>query len=157
MHVHVPVGDAIDVVAGKSHSCALINGGNVKCWGGNDKGQLGNGNRSLSTTPVSVFGLSGVSEISAGQHSTCARLSNGTAKCWGLASSGRLGNDNDTINQLTPVSVIGLTGISQITSFDAHSCAVFNGNAIKCWGNNSYGQLGTTDIYNRLTPVQAGE
>ena len=145
------------VVAGNNHSCALISGGSVKCWGGNGNGQLGDGTTASKSTPVSVSGLSGVSEISAGYDTTCARLSDGIAKCWGRAKYGRLGNDNDTTNQLTPVSVSGLTGVSQISSFDAHSCAVIGGNAVKCWGYNAYGQLGTTDKYNRLTPIQAGE
>ena len=139
------------------HSCALISGGTVKCWGDNDMGQLGDGTITAKSTPVSVSGLSGVSEISAGYDTTCARLSDGTAKCWGRAKYGRLGNDNDTTNQLTPVSVSGLTGVSQISSFDAHSCAVIGGNAVKCWGSNDKGQLGSTDTYDRLKPIQAGE
>ena len=145
------------VVAGHHHSCALISGGSVKCWGGNGKGQLGDGTTASKSTPVSVSGLSGVSEISVGYDTTCARLSDGTAKCWGSAKYGRLGNDNDTTNQSAPVSVSGLTGVSQISSFDAHSCAIVSGNVIKCWGYNAYGQLGTTDKYDRLTPIQAGE
>ena len=109
------------------------------------------------TTPVSVSGLSGVSELAAGSDVTCARLSDGTAKCWGLASNGRLGNNNDSTNQLTPVSVSSLTGATQISSSSQSTCAVISGNAVKCWGKNDYGQLGSTDKFDRLTPIQAGE
>jgi alpha-tubulin suppressor-like RCC1 family protein len=39
------------------HSLALKNDGTVWAWGYNDVGQLGNGNRTFSTTPVQVTGL----------------------------------------------------------------------------------------------------
>ena len=151
------ISNATDVVAGNYHSCALISGGSVKCWGANSNGALGDGTTTMRTSPVSVSGLSGVSELAAGSDFTCARLSDGTAKCWGLASNGRLGNDNDTTNQLTPVSVSGLTGASQISAKNMSTCAVISGNAVKCWGRNDKGQLGSTDTYDRLTPIQAGE
>jgi len=106
---------------------------------------------------VSVSGLSGVSELTAGIDFTCARLSDGTAKCWGRAQYGRLGNDNDTTDQLTPVSVSGLTGATKISSRGRSACAIVGGNAVMCWGRNDVGQLGSTDTYDRLTPIQAGE
>ena len=149
--------NATDITAGEGHSCALISGGTVKCWGVNRYGGLGDNTKRIRSTPVSVSGLSGVSEVTAGSDFTCARLSDGTAKCWGIASYGRLGNDNDTTNQLTPVSVSGLTGASQISAKNMSTCAVISGNAVKCWGRNDKGQLGSTDTYDRLTPIQAGE
>ena len=144
-------------MAGNYHSCALISGGSVKCWGSNSNGTLGDGTTTMRTSPVSVSGLSGVSELAAGSDFTCARLSDGTAKCWGLASNGRLGNNNDSTNQLTPVSVSGLTGATQISAKNMSTCAVISGDAVKCWGRNDKGQLGSTDTYDRLTPIQAGE
>jgi alpha-tubulin suppressor-like RCC1 family protein len=148
-----------DITTGKSHSCALINDGTVKCWGDNDNGELGdNTTRRLRSTPISVSGLSGVSEVTAGNGFTCARLSDGTAKCWGsygpfLSPEG----ERDFTKRLTPVSVSDLTGASQISSMGGQTCAVISGNAVKCWGWNDHGKLGSTDTYPRLTPVQAGE
>jgi hypothetical protein len=47
----------IAIGAGRSHSCALLQGGLVKCWGSNEYGQLGNGGPAQgSTTPVRVKG-----------------------------------------------------------------------------------------------------
>ena len=145
------------IVTSRIHSCALISGGSVKCWGVNSNGSLGDGTTTSRTTPMSVSGLSGVSELAAGSDVTCARLSDGTAKCWGLASNGRLGNNNDSTNQLTPVSVSGLTWATQISSRSQSTCAVISGNAVKCWGRNDKGQLGSTETYDRQTPIQAGE
>ena len=65
---------------------------------------------------MAVSGLSGVSELSAAINVTCARLSDGTVKCWGKADSGKLGNGDDTTDRHTPVSVSGLTGVTQIST-----------------------------------------
>ena len=95
------ISNATQIEAGYQHSCALISGGTVKCWGDNQYGELGDNSNTTRGTPVSVSGLSGVSEVTAGSDFTCARLADGTAKCWGIASYGRLGNNNDTTNKIT--------------------------------------------------------
>ena len=69
------------------HSCALFEGGAVKCWGFNENGevmpsfvflycicdffQIGDGSYSKQNTPVAVLGLgSGVTELSLGEVSS---------------------------------------------------------------------------------------
>ncbi|MFN8491195.1 MAG: hypothetical protein U0350_26600 [Caldilineaceae bacterium] len=149
------LGSGVSMVAtGNFHSCALLKTGSVKCWGDNAFGQLGNGNPTAQTTPVSVTGLSGqISAIATGGNYTCALTSAGGVQCWGNNDGGQLGNGNH-LAQTHPVAVGGLqSGVRSLALDNHHSCVLMNTGGVKCWGSNDWGQLGNGSSTEQLTPI----
>ena len=98
--------------------------------------------------------------ISAGRNHTCALLSSGAVKCWGNNYDGQLGlgDTNDRGGGANEMGVnllavdLGLADGVTVTAISAdvyHTCALLSSGAVKCWGNNSDGQLGLGDTNKR--------
>jgi alpha-tubulin suppressor-like RCC1 family protein len=154
------------------HTCAVLTGGGIVCWGYGHHGEMGNGTTTnRNTDPVAVSNIDTATQVSVGEYRACARLADGSALCWGYNGSGQLG-DGSTTQRLTPVAVLGvggsgnLSGIVSVTAGgeysqlnptgdDAHTCALFSDGSVACWGDNTFGQLGDGSTTERHTPVVA--
>jgi alpha-tubulin suppressor-like RCC1 family protein len=147
--VAVHVGLRFDqLAAGRDHTCGLTLGG-LYCWGRNDRGQLGVGDRSDRLVPVRVPGT--WTMVATGAEHTCALDPGGQASCWGRGSDGRIGQSS-TADALSPVPVTGGHAFDHLALGDAYACGR-QGLSIRCWGANGSGQLGDGSQVGRNTPV----
>ena len=154
--------------AGGTHTCAVFPSGALKCWGNNTYGQLGQGDQTArgddpgelgDALPVIPLGNGrAVAAVSAAYEHTCAILDTGAVKCWGAGGNGRLGlGDSDNRGELPgemgaalPAVDLGTGRIAvEISAGQSHTCAILDDGGVKCWGANSYGQLGLGDTQDR--------
>jgi alpha-tubulin suppressor-like RCC1 family protein len=145
---------AIGVAAGAAHSCAILSGGTVQCWGLNTSGQLGDGTTGGSTTPVAVVGLSNVTQIVARDRRTYALLADGTVRSWGDGCDGRLGVPVTYCGAHDTPLTINISGVRALTAGYDATCALKTDGSVWCWGPNWYGQLGNATYSSQDRPVQ---
>ncbi len=147
------------IAAGGFHTCALLDDGNVRCWGFGGTGRLGYGKiADIGRTPDATPETAGpvylgpgrtATAITAGFGHTCAVLDNRTVLCWGFPGEGRLGygnlnpiGDDELPGMVAPVDLgSGRTALA-IDAGREHTCALLDAGAVRCWGFNGFGQLG---------------
>jgi fibronectin type 3 domain-containing protein len=122
----LPVGIGAGEGAGTPASCAVMNDGTLKCWGGNP----GDGSP-FSATPVTVPGITAATAVSIADEHTCA-IDGGAVKCWGAGTFGQLGQGANA-SSTTPVQAVGLTAATAIAAGNDFTCAIEN-QAVWCWG-----------------------
>ncbi len=142
-------GAATRISAGGYQACAITPSKRLKCWGNNSFGQLGIGSDATDQlTPVRVPGLENVKFVDVGDYETCAILRGGRLKCWGDNGSGAVG-DGTTTERREPTQVKGLTsGVVGVSVGTYHTCARLKSGRVKCWGSNTYGQIGNGTVGN---------
>lgn len=91
---------AKSIVATANNTCAILDTGNVVCWGSGESGENGVGNTNTIGDAVNEMGdnlvvvdLNGARalSISSALNHVCALLENNSVKCWGNNFWGQLG------------------------------------------------------------------
>eukprot|EP01083_Nonionella_stella_P156177 505381_1 len=157
--------NVIQIAIGEDHSCALSADNTVKCWGRNNFGQLGIGDTLTRGDSVGDMGnnLAPVQlgfdtiQITTGAFHSCALSNNNDVKCWGKNTGGQLGA-GDTLNRgdgaipmlsLIPIALGSAFGPPMhIEAGYSHVCAVSMFDKVKCWGGNTFGELGLEHTIN---------
>ena len=141
--VPVALGFPVRAVApGLAHTCVVSESvGEVWCWGDNARSQLGHAGSGPS--PARVPLPMAAVDIAARSANTCALLADGSVACWGSNDRGQLGSGGTVgVDSLAPVPVPGLSGVVEVDVGTDFVCVrVEPGGAIRCWGDNSGGQL----------------
>ncbi len=106
-----------------------------------------------ATEPLSISSLASGSSA----NHTCALLNDATVRCWGYNSDGQLGledtasrgDDPNEMGFFLPPVDVGQGTVSKVVVNAANSCVLTTGGLIRCWGSNTFGQLGIGDTFNR--------
>ena len=170
----LPAGGVTAIAAGARHSLAIRCDGAVVAWGRNTSGELGDGLKTNSSTPVLVKGLgpgSGVIAVDgnappisvtspSGFGHSVALKSNGAVFGWGNNASGEVGNGTLTTPVLKPVPVTGLgagSGVVAIAAGGSFTLALESNGTVLSWGHDTSGELGDGNSgpgHDRDTPGQ---
>lgn len=141
--------DSLD--AGGNSTCAL-RAGTAYCWGDNEWGQLGTGDRETRTAATPVTGGHAFVDVRVGAMHACGLEADGEVWCWGMNQHGALGTAAaaETCGtsfpypcSTTPLRVETETRFARIDAGAAHTCGITAAGVAWCWGNNALGQLGT--------------
>jgi len=167
----VPMPGLVTQVSGglAESTCARLESGAVYCWGKNSHGQLGIGStEAIGDDEHIMLAVSlgePAKEVQMGSFIACARLDSQDLHCWGYGGKGQLGygntddiGDNELPDTIDHVPVGGT--ITGFTAGGTHTCAVSTIGTVRCWGENTYGQLGyghTASVGVNNTPDQVGD
>ncbi len=152
-------GPAAFVAPGRDAVCVGLESGQMRCWGNGEFGKLGQGNTSNHGTdganlPMVNLGTSATILSASMYEHVCAVLADRTLKCWGRNGKGQLGlgdrvNRGDAPGQMgTALPAVDFGGADtplEAATGEDHTCVRFASNKVKCWGDNSEGQLGYGD------------
>ena len=151
--------EPVAVTVGEGHACALTQQGRIACWGANESGQLGQGHtRAIDPVEerpafVDLGASRSVMQVAAGPPFTCALRDDTPGRCWGQNGSGRFGQGATNSRGDGPAEmgddlapVLDASGqpllARAIAAGQGTACVIDLEDRVRCWGNNSYGQLG---------------
>lgn len=146
-----PLPPSRSVAAGRGQSLAVAAaGGQVRGWGANNCGQIGDGTTTQRLQPV-TSSLLGAVRVAAGLDHSHALRADGSVWSWGCNTAGQLG-DGTLQARLVPTPIAGLSNAVALAPGALHTLALGNDGNVWAWGRNAEGQLGDGSTTARLAP-----
>ena len=136
------------------YPCGIKESSGLYCWGANSiTGHLGTGEPGDQHSPTRID-ADAWRDVELADLHACAIKEEGSLWCWGANVYGQLGTGMSG-HADTPTREATLSSDwEQVAVGSKHSCGLKTDGSLWCWGDNSYGQLGTGDTDNRNQPIQ---
>jgi alpha-tubulin suppressor-like RCC1 family protein len=153
----VPAQGVMSVNATFRHSCS-VEAGRLFCWGANESGQLGQGDRTDRNRRTRVGSANDWLSVATGEQFSCGIRTPGQLYCWGDNDFGQLGL-GDTASRLTPAPIAGADHVEHISCGGDSCCALDDAGELWCWGDNLEGKPGQNDAFSApdvLAPARVG-
>jgi alpha-tubulin suppressor-like RCC1 family protein len=152
-----------------AHTCTITTSGQLFCWGENDDGEQGVGDRSTYPADISIptaprstnlpnqaltpyftkYGLTNPGgfaqfvDVAVTNASSCVLTSTGAVACSGSSARTGLSADTTTMEWLD----LSRPAVALSRNADAfHYCAILNNGTVKCWGADGNGRLGNESV-----------
>ena len=145
------------VVSAEGHSCGITSNQELKCWGNNQFGQVGE----IAATrfvhvPTDIRPGVKYSTVSVGDHHTCALTTEQLVECWGSNANGQVGDSsqpvNPTVSSNSWVELRPGSSFKKVEMGDSRICAQNLDNLWLCWGSNLENALGDGTGIDRVAP-----
>jgi alpha-tubulin suppressor-like RCC1 family protein len=152
--VELPTFTHVTAMAGAGDHTLIDQNGTVYACGGNNFGDLGDGNTNSSNTPVAVhIGVNTVSQLYASYVNSGALTKDGHYYDWGYDAQDQLGSGQTGVAAWTPMPISLPAPVSQVAlggsySNNGQTLVLLSDGEIYAWGSDTWGQLGdgkTTD------------
>ncbi|MFC3850869.1 Hsp70 family protein [Corynebacterium hansenii] len=144
--------DIVGVAAGRNHSLALDENGDLWGWGNDNRGQISGTPGLGSLHPMRLPTAVAFTGIVAGKDITLALDADGGVWSWGRNDRGQLGLGGPATR--SGAGRVGLPGPAvRIFAGHGHAGAVLADGALFVWGSNNHGQLGFPGANRSFTSV----
>lgn len=145
------------IVTGQSYSCGLTLNGAIRCWGNNVQSEMGDNSSLQRVIPTAIKGGGTWKKISNGYLFSCGIKTDDTLWCWGNNDYGQIGDNTNTM-AIIPTAINGAGSWKAVTTGGSntgtgHGCGIKSDDTVRCWGNNTNGQLGDNTTGQKLIPT----
>lgn len=127
-----PSGPPVQLDCGDFTTCAVAQSGELRCWGRDKLGELGDGGGSDRPRGVVVPGVGKASQVRLASNFACALTDEKKVKCWG---SGRVANDGKKVERARATEVSRVAGALDISASGVIACARSD-SGVTCWGTD---------------------
>lgn len=140
-----PLSSVDSLITDDQTACALSSG-TMSCWGNGTTGIFGPATPPNPKDNVPMpFEVATATAVYGGPESNTVFIEapSGAIECWGANNKGQCAIGTSAVTNVTSPTPALLSSVAQLVIGADHGCALTKAGELFCWGDNTYGELGT--------------